>query len=693
MIRWKILLAFVLTTVLTVSIVAGVVFKHFRDYAVENFSQEASGQLRRIDDIINIHMESAANAVRYMAAMPQLRDGLQRFDSLAATTEKTPYGRDQMNAYGQSVFDQFERIAMINPAFDFVYAGFTDTGYVQFPADTMPEGYNPLKREWFEVSMRAATDPSYTQPYVSSDKVVVTSVMHRIQNTAGANVGVAAIDFKLSTLTNTLSSMQLGKSGFIMLFDANGVMLVNKHSPDNVGKNFAELNDPFLNRIQAMESGYFEDRINGTKHFVQVYVSGATGWKIAVLRSSSEVLSRAVSSSLSVFYTGLTVLVLVTLISFFTSRSIARPISLLVDASGRIAEGDFDALPKNMRFSGELGHLQHSLERMVENLGQLIHTSNDKTREAEEQTHKAAQALEEAREAGQRAEAARREGMLQAAGQLESVVHELAMASEQIDLVIEETTRGLSRQVSITTETASAMDEMNASVLEVARNANDASNNAQQARKDTESGMENMVTVVKAVGDVQHKAGLVKDSLDALGEQAEAIGRIMGMISDIADQTNLLALNAAIEAARAGEAGRGFAVVADEVRKLAEKTMQATKEVGASVHGIQKGTEESRHHMQDAEEAISRTISRVKDTEHSLGQISTAIQSTAGQIRFIATAAEEQAATSQNVARNTGEINSVVDEDAKQLMECARLVSALKENAQALAKLVEALKS
>ncbi len=691
-IRWKILLSFVLTTILTVAVVAGIVFKNFRDYAVQAFSEEASGQLMRIDDIINIHLSNAARSVEYMASLPELRDGLGKFDSFAKTTVDTVVDRKVLNPYGQSVSDIFEQIAKINPSFEFVYAGFKDSGYIQFPGDTLFAGYNPPEREWFTVALQSKSEISSTQPYVSTDKTVVSSVMSRIRDNSNNVIGVASIDFKLSTLTDTLTNLRMGKTGYVIVLDTNGTLLVDNKNPDNIGKTVADINTPALNRINSTSEGHFQDTLGGVSYYIQVHVSEATGWKIVALRTTDEVLASAIRSSLDVLYTGLGMLVLVTLLSFFISRSIARPITRLVEASEQIAQGNFNALPDARLFKAELGTLYNSLSLMVTNLSQLISTSEAKTAEAEEQTQKAAAALKEAENACQLAETSKREGMLEAAGHLEKVVVELAHGSDEINTMLEETTQGLSKQLSITAETATAMEQINASVMEVARSASDASVNADQARQQTKAGLKNMGTVVSSVGEVKSNALLVQQSLDSLGKQAEAIGRIMGIISDIADQTNLLALNAAIEAARAGDAGRGFAVVADEVRKLAEKTMQATKEVGTSVHGIQKGTQDSITSMQGAEKAIENTISNVKEAEHGLEEISSAIENTAGQIRSIATAVEEQSSASEQVTRSSSEINILVDEDSQKIMHCAKLVAVMKDNAHKLETLMESLK-
>jgi len=182
---------------------------------------------------------------------------------------------------------------------------------------------------------------------------------------------------------------------------------------------------------------------------------------------------------------------------------------------------------------------------------------------------------------------------------------------------------------------------------------------------------------VDAIRQVETLTATLKRSMDGLAERAEAIGRIMGVISDIADQTNLLALNAAIEAARAGDAGRGFAVVADEVRKLAEKTMHATKEVGDVTHAIQDGVRSSIGEADQAAQAVARATELAGQSGRSLEKIVELVVATSDQVRSIAAAAEEQSAASDEIARAVEDVRRVSMETAQDMSGASGGVEAL----------------
>lgn len=281
------------------------------------------------------------------------------------------------------------------------------------------------------------------------------------------------------------------------------------------------------------------------------------------------------------------------------------------------------------------------------------------------------------------------ERISKAAERANHVSDQVTSAAEQLAAQIEQSTRGTAVQRERTSETATAIEEMNATIMEVARNSGTAAENAQTTREKATEGGELMQQVVDAINLVQKKSMELKESMADLGTHAEGIGQVMTVITDIADQTNLLALNAAIEAARAGEAGRGFAVVADEVRKLAEKTMSATQEVGEAISTIQNGTRNSIQEMDDAVKLVGKSTELANSAGKTLQQIVDLVEGTADQVSNIATAAEQQSAASEEITRAADEVNSIASETAEAMNQSSQAVASLSELAQELKNIIE----
>ena len=272
------------------------------------------------------------------------------------------------------------------------------------------------------------------------------------------------------------------------------------------------------------------------------------------------------------------------------------------------------------------------------------------------------------------------------------MVERLSSASEEIAGQAENIGRATEIQKGRITETATAMEQMNATVLEVAKNASQAAEGADTAKNRASTGNQVVNRSITSMDELLTLSTHLKENMDVLGKQAEAIGQVMNVINDIADQTNLLALNAAIEAARAGDAGRGFAVVADEVRKLAEKTMTATKEVGETIRGIQSVASQNIQGMEDANRAIAESTDLVRQSGQALDEIVRMSENTALQVSSIATAAEEQSAASEEINEAVDQINSIATETADSMQQTTIAIHELAEQAENLRSLVADLK-
>ncbi|MDR2123560.1 MAG: methyl-accepting chemotaxis protein [Desulfovibrio sp.] len=281
--------------------------------------------------------------------------------------------------------------------------------------------------------------------------------------------------------------------------------------------------------------------------------------------------------------------------------------------------------------------------------------------------------------------------ILKVAGQASGIASRVAAASEELSAQVEEVSRGAEAQRARVEETAGAMSEMNSTVLEVARNAGQASEQSGLTNEKARNGAQLVNQVVGAINHVNTVAATLQGNMQELGTQAESIGGVMNVISDIADQTNLLALNAAIEAARAGEAGRGFAVVADEVRKLAEKTMSATQEVGSSIRAIQQSTKTNIQEVSAAVGHIGEATELADASGEALKEIVELATANSSVVASIATAAEEQSSTSEEINRSIDDINRIVGETSNGMVQSSAAVQELSQMAQELNRVMEQL--
>ncbi|OWP72575.1 methyl-accepting chemotaxis protein [Pseudomonas sp. K2I15] len=296
------------------------------------------------------------------------------------------------------------------------------------------------------------------------------------------------------------------------------------------------------------------------------------------------------------------------LFAWLLTRSITQPIAQALDAAEEIAEGNLTR-PIKVEGNDEAGRLLLAMAKMQDKLKDTLQ-------------------------------------------RIAGSATQLASAAEELNTVTDESARGLTQQNNEIEQAATAVNEMTSAVEEVARNAvstSEASKNATSSAGDGRDLVQETVSAIERMSsDVQATATLIGN----LAEESRDIGKVLDVIRGLADQTNLLALNAAIEAARAGEAGRGFAVVADEVRALAHRTQQSTSEIERMIGSIQAGTEHAVDSMRNSTERAESTLNIAKGAGMSLDTINTAIVEINERNLVIASAAEEQAQVAREVDRN-----------------------------------------
>lgn len=541
-----------------------------------------------------------------------------------------------------------------------------------------------------------------TSPYfytVGGKQILMTTASAAVVEN-GQFKGIVLLDISLDTVAAVVENISIYKNGWGAVITQEGIFVAHKNKElvntslfdtplvvdaDKVRKEMGE-GKPFIRLRDAGEGMsfyyYFPITLRNT---------GQT-WYFMVSAPMNEVLEEA--RMISALTVGICAAVLACslLLIFIVVRITVRPLGVLAEVAKVIAGGDLRVSIRDEGFGGEMKELSSSLKEMIASLITNIERAEAMSKDAREQASKAQEAMAEAEKARAAAENAKREGMLAAAGQLEDVVGIISSASENLSAQIGQSERGAAEQADRVGETATAMDEMNSTVLEVARNAGAASDISAETRSSAEKGSAIVQRAVDGIQSVQRVSLLLKEDMAHLAEQAQSISQIMRVISDIADQTNLLALNAAIEAARAGDAGRGFAVVADEVRKLAEKTMESTSHVGDAIDAVQKSVDQSNARVDEAVHLIEDATAQANMSGEALQGIMILVDNTADQVRVIAAASEQQSATSEAINRSISQINSIAGQTSAAMLDAAQSVSELSRQVQALSHLIEDMK-
>lgn len=475
----------------------------------------------------------------------------------------------------------------------------------------------------------------------------VIKVVTPVKDKAGAMVGAVVADLNLTFQTqNLFAALKLGQSGHAILFD-NQQQILTHPKKEMLFKS----NPAYTNVINGKQQGliHFTDP-QGASQLAVLTPMKTLPWSVLVVISQSEAM--ATVNRIRLFNLGMMLLVLIVIGTslYFISLAVVKPLIRTTQIFQDLAEGDGD-LTKRIQIKGH---------DEIAQLGQGFNTFVDK--------------------------------IYTMVSDVASVSRDVASASIEMAATIEEISIGMQKQSQQTMSVSGAVEQMNATVMEVARQSSDANLKAQQAGKQAQQGDEEVMQTVTGMTELSDIVNSSAMAINELGDRSKQIGQIINVINDIADQTNLLALNAAIEAARAGEHGRGFAVVADEVRKLAERTTKATEEVGNSIKAIQSETGTAVERMKKGTANVALGVEQAQKAGVSLRAIVDGARSVSSMIEMIAAASNQQATTSQEIARNIEGIDSVTRNSVESTRQAATATEQLSEKAEQLQHLVNQFK-
>jgi methyl-accepting chemotaxis protein len=613
-IRSKLTLSFAATVILPIIAIAIVSISMTISKSSTSFVERTHDELRQVDNGFQLFFQQIKANVKFLAQnklTTQLPDNTHTYIDSEHMMEPKNDSVEELNLY-----KLYEDFGSSHPDLLYVYTGTKEGGFVQYPLEVLG-GYDPRQRPWYKQALASPNAPIITEAYQDViGKPVVTSALV-VKNKQGDIIGVQGLDVTLSTLTDILSNTKLGESGYLILIDESGTVLADAKTPENNFKNIKDLSSSSLFSIlqKSPNQDHFSTEHLGEDVDVASYYSKELKWRFVGVIHSDEILAPAYNLSQTITVIAFIMVTLFIAIGFWLANRIVQPINRVAEGLRDIAQGDGN-LTKRLEIIGqdEVSELAQWFNQFLDSIHQLV--------------------------------------------------VDIKTCASTLNVVANQSGIQIADVKAVSHKQEQSIDNVNNLIATMTDIAHQTSNDCQESsttimktEEYSKKGISLISVTVSEVSSLNQSLSESSQSMKSLELESENITKILDVIRSIAEQTNLLALNAAIEAARAGEQGRGFAVVADEVRTLAQRSRGATEEIDAVLMNLLDKTRVVSQQMGVNVELSKQSIEKIEQANQSFNEISSLVGQMKENISRITQAADQQRSSSDLINDDISGIN------------------------------------
>ena len=605
----RLLRAITITIISIVAVICAVVGFQLYKKNIAQFDEFTAQQFSNIERSINLFIRNGKNTVTMLAENPTVKNADETLYNYTGERKDIVYTHNGKTE--QDITALFVRMDKNYEEFKEIYMGTRWGGFVSSLSEEDEQGFDPRTRPWYKAAAAANGEVIITPVYISTISPggsPVVALARAIKDPEGAFLGCIGLDLNLTDLASRISSIRIGKTGYCMLMQNDGLILADpKHTDYNL-KTLKETDIPAFNEIDKMKEGSAFIMLDGKTWKVSVFSLPEVNWKVALLIEQDEILSLFYTLLKNMILIGLFMFVLYFTLAFIFAGALKRYFKRLEIVFGKIASGDLTdrlAVKKN----NEVGRIMMNLNTAIENNHTMICLLKDEADKMNSIGSQLSSSMEETaaaiKQIGENVKGVKEKAMSQAAGVTETVA------------TVEQINGRLSRLVSSIEMQTESINESSVVITRMAEN-------TVKIAKTLDQNNELIKTVYGQTKVGKDGARTANEIVKQIAEKSASLLEASQIIQNIASQTNLLAMNAAIEAAHAGESGKGFAVVADEIRKLAEGSNLQGKQIAAVI----KETTEIIHNITEAGSRAEKTfidvynlVSQISEKEDSILEV------------------------------------------------------------------------